>query len=308
MLAVTHNGVFHADDVFAAAVLTLAQPGVTIERTRDPQRIAQADIAFDVGGGPYDHHQPGGNGQRANGIPYASFGLVWRDFGEKVVGYPTNRHDEAMAAWRQEVADEVDRLLVCQIDAHDNGVSLLSGEPVFDGVRPVLLASAIHWMNPASPSEVDDYAEDVEAGDHWRFANAVALARSILMRVIVHAGAVVDGRAVIAAAVANAADPRIVVLPSYVPDWQASLIQTDALYVVYPSAGSWRCQGVPQALGRYEVRRDLPVAWGGLNGAELHRVTGVADATFCHKGLFIAGAASEAGAVALARAALATEE
>ena len=46
----THNGSFHADDVFGVAVLRLLHPGATLLRTRDAALIAAADYAVDVGG------------------------------------------------------------------------------------------------------------------------------------------------------------------------------------------------------------------------------------------------------------------
>ena len=84
MKVATHPGNFHADDVFAIAALELVHGPLEVVRTRDPERQAAADLRVDVGGrsdpaaGDFDHHQKGGAGTRENGIPYASFGLVWR--------------------------------------------------------------------------------------------------------------------------------------------------------------------------------------------------------------------------------------
>ncbi len=56
-------------------------------RTRDLEVINKADIVIDVGGeynadtGRFDHHQRGGAGERENGIPYSSFGLIWQKYG-----------------------------------------------------------------------------------------------------------------------------------------------------------------------------------------------------------------------------------
>src|SRR5690606_7569866 len=91
---VTHNGSFHADDIFACATLTLhleqQGKGYKIIRTRDESRIDSADFVVDVGGiydektNRFDHHQPGGAGSRDNGVPYAAFGLVWKHYGHLV--------------------------------------------------------------------------------------------------------------------------------------------------------------------------------------------------------------------------------
>ena len=87
----THSGSFHADEVFALATLRLHFGVIGIIRTRDPEELAACDLRIDVGrkydpeSGDFDHHQ-GDAGERANGIRYASFGLVWKSFGAQVCG------------------------------------------------------------------------------------------------------------------------------------------------------------------------------------------------------------------------------
>ena len=79
-IAITHGGNFHADDVFSAALLKMVNPEIDIVRTfKIPDDFA--GIAFDIGYGEYDHHQEAA-AVRENGIPYAAFGLLWREFGK----------------------------------------------------------------------------------------------------------------------------------------------------------------------------------------------------------------------------------
>ncbi len=66
MKIVTHNGPFHADEVFAIAALSIffADQDVSIIRSRDPAIIAIGNIIVDVGmeyDGErlFDHHQGG---------------------------------------------------------------------------------------------------------------------------------------------------------------------------------------------------------------------------------------------------------
>ena len=47
---VTHNGNFHADDVFSVAALKSIFPTFNLIRTRNVDVIAKADIVIDVGG------------------------------------------------------------------------------------------------------------------------------------------------------------------------------------------------------------------------------------------------------------------
>ena len=106
-------------------------------------------------------------------------------------------------------------------------------------------------------------------------------------------------------AIQNADDPRILVLDRFIP-WQTAVctLAEEVQFVVFPSMGTWRVQAVPQQIGMPGNRRSLPAAWAGLEGSALQAITGVSEATFAHRGLFIAGAASKAGAYALAQKAL----
>ena len=81
--AVTHGGRFHADDVFSSALLRLLNPKIKIRRVmRLPENFD--GLAFDIGGGDFDHHQNGAP-VRENGVPYAAFGFLWRAFGDRLI-------------------------------------------------------------------------------------------------------------------------------------------------------------------------------------------------------------------------------
>ncbi|NRA24617.1 MAG: MYG1 family protein, partial [Oleispira sp.] len=131
----THNGNFHADDVFSVAALKCVIPSFKLIRTRDLELIAKADIVLDVGGeydpeaGRFDHHQRGGAGERENGIPYSSFGLIWQKYGLEICGD------------NQDIANSVDSGLVSTIDAVDCG----HVEAVAQGIS---LSQTISMFNP----------------------------------------------------------------------------------------------------------------------------------------------------------------
>lgn len=79
----THSGKFHADDVFAFAALRMMGVSATAVLHRVsklPDYMSQTDLAFDIGGGPFDHHSKATREIRPSGIPYASFGLIMREF------------------------------------------------------------------------------------------------------------------------------------------------------------------------------------------------------------------------------------
>lgn len=74
----THNGIFHADEVLACAILCLINSNMSVQilRSRDYEMLKHCDICVDIGGGKFDHHQAAFNETRENGIKYASAGLV----------------------------------------------------------------------------------------------------------------------------------------------------------------------------------------------------------------------------------------
>jgi uncharacterized UPF0160 family protein len=280
----THNGNFHADDVFSIAALKSIFPSFKLIRTRDLALIGKADIALDVGGeydpdaGRFDHHQRGGAGERKNGIPYSSFGLIWKKYGLE------------LCQGDQDVANAVDAGLVSTIDAIDCG----HVEGVSKGIS---LSQTISMFNPTWQEE-----------SHFDtcFDEAVDFAARVLTRFIASANGGISAKAIVAEAIENALDPRVIVLEKYTP-WKRTVhaLSSEALYMIFPSqTGQWRIQTVPVEPGSFEDRKSLPKQWAGLSDKALVDVTGIEDAMFCHNGLFIAGAESFASAMKMATIAL----
>ena len=104
---------------------------------------------------------------RDNGVRYASFGLVWREFGARVCDGD------------QEVADAVDETLVQSVDANDTGQQLT--QSLIDGVRLMTVNGIIGGFN-ARWDEVLTAEQERE-----RFDAAVALAQGILAREVASA-------------------------------------------------------------------------------------------------------------------------
>lgn len=281
---VTHNGNFHADDVFSIAAFKSIFSSFKLIRTRDLEIIAKADIVIDVGGeydadaDRFDHHQRGGAGERENGIPYSSFGLIWQKYGLEI------------CQGNQDVANAVDSGLVSTIDAIDCG----HVEGVSKGIS---LSQTISMFNPT-------WQED----SHFDtcFDEAVDFASRVLTRFIASANGGISAKSIVAEAIDNAEDPRVIVLEKYTP-WKRTVhaLSEEALYMVYPSqSGEWRIQTVPVEVGSFENRKSLPKQWAGLSDKELKEVTGIDDAMFCHNGLFIAGAESFESTMQMASIAL----
>ncbi|HJV50929.1 MAG TPA: MYG1 family protein, partial [Noviherbaspirillum sp.] len=169
MIIATHSGKFHADDVWAVAVLDIVFPGCKLLRTRDPERIRQADFAVDVGGiwdpptGRFDHHQKGFSGARQSGVVYASAGLVWKAHGPRCVALISETHighalteDQA-----REIAYAIDVDLVQYLDMSDTGAA--RSAPGGFGLSAVISGFNPTWLD-------DQRAGSVAAAEEWRQA------------------------------------------------------------------------------------------------------------------------------------------
>lgn len=289
VLIATHNGKFHADDVFGVTLLLQLYPDATVIRTRDPERLDSADIVLDVGGVHdeatlrFDHHQNTGEA-RENGIRYSAFGLLWRRYGLQFC-------DNDRSVWQR-----IDLKLVQVIDAIDNGQDLYSTSDF--GVQPLTISDLIGWFNPLTSSG-SEQADD-------QFFVAVAFARQLLLRTLKKTRDAVEGERIFLDAYHASPDTRFVVLDRFVPHAHIATKQPKLLYVVFPDmTGSWRLQTVQVNDGSFESRQYLPKAWRGLSDDALAQVTGVPDSVFCHRTGFIAGATSKEGVLELLRQALA---
>jgi uncharacterized UPF0160 family protein len=303
LIMVTHDGVFHPDDFFAGAILRRVFPGCRIDRTRDPIRIASANIAFDVGGKCddvkyFDHHQPGGAGKYSNGVPFASCGLLWRKFGSEYATSVVKGHDLEP----QVLANRVTPALIQAIDAADNhalvdGRYFLKSE---ENKRPphIHVPSVSEVLFMLNPHEPADHNPDFDA----RYEALIPFGIRILDSYVLNEAALLLTPKIVRQS--DTGTP-ILVLDSSCP-WQTTVVNhmPHVTFVVYPGFNNtWKLQCVPTKQ-RDTLRRLLPQKWAGLEHKELAKLTGVTDATFCHMGRHIAGALSKNGAIALAQLAL----
>ncbi|MFA6902925.1 MAG: MYG1 family protein [Gallionellaceae bacterium] len=291
VVAATHSGTFHADDVLAAATLRLIKPSVTILRSRDTDQLNAADILFDVGRilNPatcrFDHHQLEYKEARPNGIPYSSFGLVWRELGDKLCG-------SAAAANRVDVA------LVQGVDAVDCGVTICKE------VVPVKLMSISAVLGSFNQGWQDlTSAETINAA----FEQAVSVAKLILENAIREASGFEKAKAVVEQSPIIEGG-RVLALEHGVP-WKETVLESSKyeqlLYVIYPDAqAKWHLSCVPDKSGSFSNRKSLPAAWAGLDGEELDKVTGIKGCVFCHRARFVGGHTTKEGVIEMARLAL----
>jgi uncharacterized UPF0160 family protein len=272
---VTHSGPFHADEVFACALLRvfLGQE-LELVRTRDRARIEGADLAIDVGGeydpsrGRFDHHQRSYQG------PLSSAGMVlgWLEH--------TGRLSAGLAA-------QVRKDWVEYIDAVDNGRRKpQSGVPCIAAIVGAL----------------GEQAESLREFDA-RFMDALAMCEGVLRGLCANERRTHEASAAVAEAMRRAAasGSRVLVLDRHYK-WKRAYFEQDGArhptdYVLVPDEeGSWRLLAIPAGDGGSRLKRALPAEWAGLVDAELARAVGVPGAEFCHKNRHVAVFASQAAA------------
>lgn len=268
-LAFTHGGRFHADDVFSAALLRILRPDIRIYRGFTVPK-GFSGIVFDIGDGPFDHHMKG-SPKRENGAPYATFGLLWREYGQHFL--------------TESEAIRFDEKFIQPLDIDDN---LGTGNPV---------AGLIGAFNPTWDSDQDpDEA----------FMAALDVGQQLLWHRLKSLMAIERGKEAAEEALKKM-EGTIVYLERYVP-WKPILVPSEAEFVIFPSIrGGYSLQCVPKDFnGKTGDKIPLPAGWRGRPAEELQKITGVQDMNFCHASGFMATVDSLEGATKLAK--LAKEE
>ncbi|WP_431476227.1 MYG1 family protein [Massilia eburnea] len=309
MLIVTHSGKFHADDAWAVAVLNVLYPGADIIRTRDQAVIDTADFAVDVGGvwepaaGRFDHHQKGFDAARQTGVPYASAGLVWREYGARCVMALALAHTGHQLAEGQarEIAYGIDADVVQYLDLSDVGAA--KSAPGSYGLSAVISGYNTNWLDEQRLG----YGEQTEAFRLSQFRRAMAVLTDVMVNAVKYrVGALLALAQVRQAEVLEGG--KVLFLKNGALPW-SQVVRKEmpkVLFVISYSIAEQRhlLHTVPLSSESFDARADLPEAWAGLRDAELAAVTGVPDAGFCHNGRFIASARSYEGIRAMASLAL----
>ena len=245
----THGGVFHADDVFSAALLKTINSDIEIIRGFKVPNNFQG-LVFDIGGGTYDHHQAD-NEIRVNGIPYASFGKLWRDLGPESVGHiETERFDKS---------------IVQAIDYTDN-----------TGERN-MLSSMISSFNPT-------WDEVINTDE--KFNEALDCASKYIQNKIKSCKSKERAKAIVKEALLSMDDKGIVVLPKFTP-WSDTLIPSEAKLVIFPSQrGGFNLQVISKSFANREPKVNLPASW--VNQKEDVQRNEIPELNFCHTSRFLA--------------------
>lgn len=158
---VTHDGIFHADEVFATALIKLIAKSnnnenkIEVIRTRNPKTLQEhldleTSIVIDVGNSEFDHHQElKYNTINGEEVPMSSFGLVHKKFLElNLISFDKDLQN-----------------LVVEVDKADNGIA------------PSTISTLIRTFTPNWNDKSDTAMDDA-------FKKAVKFAKKILKNML----------------------------------------------------------------------------------------------------------------------------
>lgn len=263
MRIITHNGRFHADEVFSCMVIQTIHPECTIVRSRSPEIIASGDYVVDVGGVHdertlrFDHHQ---FSTEDTEYGKSSAGLVWDTFGELYLAH-------VMSTVNASAIDTVNKLVVDfirQIDAADIGVARSSNE--------YSISNVIANMNP--------YWDEARAPD-IRFAEAIAVMRSMFEAYVLNVFAVARLDRIVSQA---SQEDGVFIFRRQVP-WKRFLdssLYRKCSFVVLPVPvdGVWIAKSIPKR-GEYGEALLFPKRWAGRADVDLSTIASTSNLVRC---------------------------
>lgn len=261
----THNGMFHADEVTASALLVvydLADKDKII-RTRDADKLATCEYVCDVGGeyDPsrklFDHHQKEYVGDKS------SAGMILLFLKESGVISDKEYH-------------ALNGSLVRGVDAFDNGkvpfnLGYCTFSQLISNFSPITYEATEEEMNQA-------------------FMEALNFTIGHLSRFKERFHYIQQSRDVVDALMKKYKD--CIIFNEAVP-WMENFFDLGgdkhpANFIIMPSGTHWKLRGIPPTYEeRTKVRVPLPLSWAGLLDEDLKEASGISGAIFCHKGRFI---------------------
>lgn len=261
----THDGSFHADEVSACALFLVFGliDREKIIRTREPELLARCEYVCDVGGvydvakKRFDHHQLSYDGD------LSSAGMVLLYLKE------SGKIDPG-------TYDFFNRSLILGVDAHDTG----------KGATPVGVCTFSHIISNFVPPQYDA----PEEMQNRAFFEALDFVCGHLKRLLERYHYILACKAQVEECMRK--NLRYLLFEKPIP-WMDSFFELEgekhpALFVIMPSANTWKLRAIPPSLEeRMKMRVPLPKAWAGLRDEELRRASGISGAIFCHKGRFI---------------------
>jgi uncharacterized UPF0160 family protein len=290
---ITHDGTFHADEVFAISLLKMFLGSkVSVTRTRARHELDQAlknpqTYVIDVGREympkmkNFDHHQRAFNARWKDGTLFSSCGLVWHHL--KQLNY--------FDGYSRAVVHAIEENLIKKIDKHDNGV------------KNWALVSMIAMCNRAENTPDD-------------FNRALGVAHAYLENMFYQENANETNMAIFRRDLQEYDEGEIFI--SSIPVKNSPILSelsrnTNALVVVYKTVDEHggTDKWYARALKKYNedleepIAADAPEHIRGLSGDQLSKKADIKGGIFVHRSGFVCGAENKTAALLYAEVMLA---
>jgi uncharacterized UPF0160 family protein len=263
----THDGLFHADEVFACAFIKYVYPyePIRIFRTRDTN-IKDIDLYIDVGGKfdgntYFDHHFREFNELHYNGIPKSSFGLIFDEYSH-------------LLEMDEKIINRIRNTIVIPIDAHDNNVQCYKNND--SNYIPYTVSNIISSFNE-------------EVNNDYAFDRAVYFANTILTKLIDNiVKQFRDEDEVRMILDSNDINQPYIIFNKY---YNYNNVIKDNKYsylthIIFPEKDNYKAVCLKDKNNK--LKAPFPSNWGGLMDDDLIKESGIPGSVFCHKGLWIA--------------------
>lgn len=284
----THNGSFHADDIFAVALLSIIfekDYRLEIIRTRDQNKINSSDIVVDVGfiydkeKNRFDHHQ-GGINIKHNDIPVASFGLVWDKYGMFLCENDTLLFNNFL----KKIVEPIDRV--------DNGINIRLDDYIgYD------LFDIIETFN-----NIDLDIADIDKEQYNNFIYLVNFAKNLILKEIKFIKDILKSNKDLENIYLKSNDKRLLILDKpYLYNYY-TYTNHNILLVIFPESNNknWVIRCANNSKYDFNNRILFPNDWAGKRDSDLEKVTNIKGSIFCHKNRFIFIASSKEVALKIA--------
>ena len=280
----THDGIFHADEIFACALLNICFNGeIEIVRTRDEN--ITADLYIDIGGkfdnvNYFDHHYKEFNifHDIKKTIPKASFGLIWDKF-----SYKLNKNEK--------ILKKIKSMFVVPIDAHDNNIRLCKYNEAN--------------YNPYTISNIISVYNRRDGDENSQFYKALNFAVEALYNIIHYVEDQFKDEEIVKQIFDSQTEKTYIIFDKYynyanaIKDEKYSHIT----HLIFPEKDHWRAICIKDN-GSQELKAPFPKEWGGLTGNDLIKVSDIEGCIFCHRGLWFAVNQSLKGIISMVETAL----
>lgn len=234
----------------------------------------------------------------------SSAGLIYAYYGKKVISniLKSRRNVTLNKEKLKCVYTAIYKNFIREIDAIDNGISMLNEKPTYN--MNTGISDRIAKLNPSWDEKNVDEDE--------RFEKALSLVgKEFTTKVVEFGTSWINARQLVVNAIKSAKDSyetgEIIYLETICP-WKEHLndlekeynIEGVPKYVMSGRYGKWHVLAVQRNMMTTHCRKYFPQAWRGLRHEELSQVIGIPNLVFCHHSGHIAIAKNHRAALEMA--------